>query len=147
SSVNASPGPTLHSWMEAIAEVTRLGGPWLSQGPVLEWGISSQSTHTVPVNGLGATESRTAVTSFPLLNWVSVDASGGFHDPASTSNSAAQGFAGLGSPGRVFGAGFRAKLTEDVNATVHFERLTAYSGAPHGAIDSKIVALRIGFRF
>src|SRR5262247_3718424 len=89
-----------------------------AQGPVLEWGISSKSTHTVPAvfcaNGLGATESRTAVTSFPLLNWVSVGASGGFHDPASTSNSAAQGFAGLGSPGRVFGAGFRAKLTKDV---------------------------------
>ena len=148
SSVNASLEPILHSWMEAIAEATLQGGQWLSQGRVLRLGAFSQSTQTLPalscLNGLGAT--LAAVTSFPLLNWISIGASGGFHHPASASGGAAQGFVGFGSSGRMFGAGLRARLTEDFDATLRFERL-ADAGSTQGTIDAKAVVVGIGFRF
>jgi hypothetical protein len=150
-SAAASSEPILRSWMDAIGEATQRGGHWLVGGRVLQLGVSSQSTPALPpmfsLNGLGASESVTAVASFPLTNRFSIGASAGFHHPLSASSGAAQGFGNLGSSGRVFGVGLLAHLSAHAEASLRIERLTSYAGSPLGTLDATVVALGVGIRF
>jgi hypothetical protein len=123
----------------------------LVESRFLQLGVSTQNTQVLPplfcLQGLGDTESVTAVTSLPLTNSISIGASAGFHHPLSASTGAAQGFATLGSSGRMFGIGLLASLGANADASLRLERLTAYAGSPQGTLDATVVALGIGFRF
>jgi len=147
----ASPGPVLLSWMEAIAEATQRGGRWLVEGRFLQLGVSTQSTQPLPplfcLQGLGTTESVTAVMSIPLTNGISIGASAGFHHPLSASTGAAEGFANLDNGGRMFGAGLLVSLGKNTEGSLRLERLTSYPGSPPGTLDATVIAVGIGFRF
>ena len=150
-SASWSPAPVLRSWMEAIAEATQRGGRWLVEGRILQLGVSTQSTQPLPpvfcLQGLGTTESATAVMSLPLTNGIAIAASAGFHHPLSASTGAAQGFSTLEKGGRMFGAGVLLSIGKNTDASLRLERLTAYPNSPQGTLDATVVALGIGFRF
>jgi len=137
--------------MEAIADATQRGGRWLVDGRFLQLGVSTQNAQALPplfcLQGLGNTESVTGVTSLPLTNWISLGASAGFHHPLSASSGAAGGYATLESSGRMFGIGLLTQLGANSEASLRFERLTAYAGSPQGTLDATVVALAFGFRF
>ena len=150
-SASSSPGPILRSWIEAIAEATQRGGRWLVEGRFLQLGVSTQNTQPLPplfcLQGLGTTESVTAVMSLPVANGISIGASAGFHHPLSASSGAAEGFSNLENGGRMFGAGVLVSLGKNAEGSLRLERLTAYPGSPQGTLDATVIALGIGFRF